>query len=315
MFKGQIPISIETNCASYSPRSSIAYRNYLSVRPMSRGSSIEDSEDSEEDELPLLYSERKGRPQEIPMKSIAVHKNNCNGGRLGKCTCVWLSVWMVLFGVVLLARAISQAVLVDLVNTMNVASYYNVTKDGIMNMRVNVKRGYLSSISNSLRNGDAVSELEEDNKKILATIYSRLIDRDGTILVELMKGAHVIVQGDGGWYYGAFKRMGKAHHRISSHYSKIKQFSTSHGPVLSTLLVGETMDGNSWFQFEAAAWDPLHHPVDSIMHMVNYIEYKLRDVQVGPFGTSAYTDRNPLKLPYISYLNHSTMSVQRRQLT
>lgn len=55
-------------------------------------------------------------------------------------------------------------------------------------------------------------------------------------------------------------------------------------PALSLVVSGRTagrdVNGDSWFQFENANWAPLSHPVESAVHAVNYIQYKLSGAQV-----------------------------------
>ena len=137
-------------------------------------------------------------------------------------------------------------------------------------------------------------------RQLLGTIYQHVLHENVTALVHVLQGAHVVVQGDHGQLYQAFRKIGHVTERISSHASSAPQYALSPNHYLVTLLVGKTIDSSydTWFQFEGAAWDPFHHPLDSAIHIFNYIEYKIRGVQVGPFGTSKYTEDNPLVIGF-----------------
>jgi hypothetical protein len=72
------------------------------------------------------------------------------------------------------------------------------------------------------------------------------------------------------------------------------------GWCAQTVLVGEAdkTTHDTWFQFEANPWDPWHLPLDSFMHMFNYLQYLFTGYQIGPLGSSNHTDSNPLAIEY-----------------
>ncbi|OQR99358.1 hypothetical protein ACHHYP_06918 [Achlya hypogyna] len=134
---------------------------------------------------------------------------------------------------------------------------------------------------------------------VLGTLYTQLLGNRGTVLMELLKGAHVVVENDAGVFYGLLKNISTTTYpRISSHVSVATQYAVPQGPLLDTLLTGTTLSNDSWFQFEGANWDPVERPVDSMLHVLNYVEYKIRGVQIGPLGTSEHTDRSPLRIRF-----------------
>jgi hypothetical protein len=136
-------------------------------------------------------------------------------------------------------------------------------------------------------------------KRIIGTIYTQLLNKKRHLLMEIIKGAHVVVENDEGRYYEIFKNISTATYtRISSHFSRDAQYAVPQGGLLDTLLTGTTRRKDSWFQFEGANWDPIGRPLDSFVHVLNYIEYKIRGVQIGPLGTSEFTDSNPLRIRY-----------------
>jgi len=139
-------------------------------------------------------------------------------------------------------------------------------------------------------------------RKILGTLYTQLLNKRVKFLVEIMKGAHVIVEQDDGWYYDKFRNLSSSTYaRISSHFSSEQQYAIPQGYMLDTLLTGKTSGQDSWFQLEGANWDPFYRPFDSFVHVLNYIEYRIRGVQIGPLGTSVHTDKNPLRIPFSAF--------------
>ncbi|CAM9639240.1 unnamed protein product [Chrysoparadoxa australica] len=126
----------------------------------------------------------------------------------------------------------------------------------------------------------------------------KLCSQDDATLNEMFMGANLVMEGDGGWYYDWFLRMDEAYQRTSSHYSSKQTYGVPEGAVLRTLLTGLDPFQNTWFQLEGANWNLLRHPIDSIAHAINYIEYKVGGVQIGPMGTSKHTDSNPLRVTF-----------------
>jgi len=119
------------------------------------------------------------------------------------------------------------------------------------------------------------------------------------------RGAHTVVDNDGGWYHDFFTRLKGAYPRMSSHVSVLQQYGVPEGSTLETLLTGglrassaESGGVETWFQLEGAQWNPFHRPWQSVLHMLNYVQYKLTGRNVGPLGTSKYTDRDPLVVPF-----------------
>ncbi|OQR99368.1 hypothetical protein ACHHYP_06920 [Achlya hypogyna] len=133
--------------------------------------------------------------------------------------------------------------------------------------------------------------------KVLGTLYTRLTDSG--LLQDILRGAHVVVAYDRGFYYDLFRNLSTAvHTRQSSHFSTAPQLAVPQGPLLNTLLMGKTIEHDSWFQLEGSTWDPISRPMDSLVHVLNYLEYCVGGVQVGPLGTSPFTDRFPLRLAH-----------------
>ncbi|KDO32931.1 hypothetical protein SPRG_02624 [Saprolegnia parasitica CBS 223.65] len=141
------------------------------------------------------------------------------------------------------------------------------------------------------------SAMLDSECKVLGTLYLHLVDRQSHLLMEILRGAHVVVADDRGYYYDLLQNVSaQAYKRISSHYSSAPQYAVPQGPLLDTILVGTTARNDSWFQFEGAAWDPFARPIDSVLHVLHFLEYSLRGVQIGPLGTSAFTDKTPLRI-------------------
>ncbi|GMI12815.1 hypothetical protein TrVE_jg961 [Triparma verrucosa] len=114
-------------------------------------------------------------------------------------------------------------------------------------------------------------------------------------LVEIVKGAHVVVKGDSGAYYEWLKDMDGLQKRSSSHFSVKQQYALKMGKTLQTLLFGINHDGDTWFQLEGrevSGWKG--NWVDSSIHIINFVEYKISGNNVGPLGSSRWTESEPL---------------------
>jgi len=123
-------------------------------------------------------------------------------------------------------------------------------------------------------------------------------ERDSHFMREALKGAHIVIKGDEGWFYNWLISSNDAHSRISSHHSKETQYGLHEGKYLKTILTGQTETSDSWFQFERSDWDPFQSPLDSIVHALCWIQYKITGWQVGPLGFSRYVDSDPLVVVY-----------------
>ncbi|CAM9725407.1 unnamed protein product [Phaeothamnion confervicola] len=115
------------------------------------------------------------------------------------------------------------------------------------------------------------------------------------ILDEMLRGANVVVEGDDGWFYGWFAGLADAYKRRSSHRSTGPTYGVPEGAVLKTLLTGTDSFRDTWFQLEGANWAPFTHPLDSVLHAINYVEYMLGGRQIGPLGSSRHVDSRPLR--------------------
>eukprot|EP00639_Heterosigma_akashiwo_P034460 CAMPEP_0194744586 /NCGR_PEP_ID=MMETSP0296-20130528/100950_1 /TAXON_ID=39354 /ORGANISM="Heterosigma akashiwo, Strain CCMP2393" /LENGTH=89 /DNA_ID=CAMNT_0039656745 /DNA_START=359 /DNA_END=625 /DNA_ORIENTATION=+ len=89
-------------------------------------------------------------------------------------------------------------------------------------------------------------------------------------MVEAFRGAHVVVDGDGGWFYAWLVGYQRAYGRVSSHFSQERMYGLPEGVYLKTILTGVTAANDSWFQFEGANWSPLQNPLDSLLHAAHW---------------------------------------------
>lgn len=124
-------------------------------------------------------------------------------------------------------------------------------------------------------------------------------------LVELFKGAHVCID-DEGVFYDKWSRLSTAHSRISSHPHIVgsKQYGIQ-GPWTHEILFG-ICDSNqgrveTWLQLENTplyAYDQnwVKKIIIFTKHTVDFFSYRLKGKNIGPYGESIHTDRNPLRL-------------------
>ncbi len=115
---------------------------------------------------------------------------------------------------------------------------------------------------------------------------------------EMFKGAHFYIDDDGA-LYEKWKNLG-AIERISSHHkdSNDLQYEIV-GPLSHAILFGKTKDGQTWVQLENTplSAETVNGKISNIVgHTFDFIEHRLSNVNVGPYGTSMHKDTNPVKL-------------------
>jgi len=113
------------------------------------------------------------------------------------------------------------------------------------------------------------------------------------VMTDVLRGAHVVLLGDSGRFYEWIIAMQGSYRRTSSHVSTRVVYAVS-GTLLPSCLAGMTPRQDSWFQLEADPWNFNRYPVRSLLHALSFLFYELLDVQVGPYGTSQYSETNPL---------------------
>jgi hypothetical protein len=117
---------------------------------------------------------------------------------------------------------------------------------------------------------------------------------------EIFSGAHVRIR-DNGMAYAQWLAFQKKQTRISSHPSETTQYSLQ-GQVVSEMLFGTVKEVNefgeelfySWFQLERHPFNK--NPFNVVAHGIDYLKYKITGKNQGPYGSSIYTDKNPIIL-------------------
>jgi hypothetical protein len=104
---------------------------------------------------------------------------------------------------------------------------------------------------------------------------------------EIFCGAHVVIA-DGGRRYDSWINLHSANPRHSSHASDKQQKAVS-GPCCHTILFG-VLNDHSWFQMERNEED------DWVFHLKDFVVYWLTRKNQGPYGSSPYTDSNPIRI-------------------
>jgi hypothetical protein len=107
---------------------------------------------------------------------------------------------------------------------------------------------------------------------------------------ELFKGAYFLLQ-DNGLYYLKWKGLPSLNSRMSSHHSITEQFSV-YGNTLSECLFGtRKINGEpcTWFQLERYS----HAYTHLLPHALCFLQYRWTGQNVGPQGSSIYTEENP----------------------
>lgn len=136
--------------------------------------------------------------------------------------------------------------------------------------------------------------------KLIATLrISFRQDRIFTteLLEEILKGGYLKLEDNGSFYneliYIFHPNLQKRH---SSHHSCVQQYSFS-GPVVKEVLFGVSEDKKgtltTWIQFER---HNTHTLINLILHLFDYVIHKYTGKNIGPYGSSNYTESNPLKV-------------------
>jgi hypothetical protein len=135
-------------------------------------------------------------------------------------------------------------------------------------------------------------------------------------LKHLLKGAKFVIKNDEGIFYNKLKKYSKKRDMFkhkSSHYSCHKIHRIGKHTIYNTngkvnknydCVIGKICfdknnkkhdDCNSWFQFEKTRTDTT---VNKLKHSFDYLKHLITKQNVGPFGYSRYTDKNPIILNF-----------------
>jgi len=125
-----------------------------------------------------------------------------------------------------------------------------------------------------------------DETHVLDDLFSIIDAAAPKTLSEIFRGAHVVIY-DARENYLQWHNLKSASERPSSHYSYDEQYEVA-GPLCHTILFG-TIGGHTWLQMENHSYD-----ASMIKHGIDYVKYKKSGRNQGPYGSSAYTDKNPL---------------------
>mmetsp|Transcript_51188 Transcript_51188/g.136666 ORF Transcript_51188/g.136666 Transcript_51188/m.136666 type:complete len:224 (-) Transcript_51188:98-769(-) len=136
-------------------------------------------------------------------------------------------------------------------------------------------------------------DLSQVERPLFGFLYAQVAGYSNSIFREMLSGAHVEIEDPHSAAYEFLIKRPGAHQRISSHQSDDPQYGVPEGRVVRTLLVG-TLEGRTWFQLEGSPWDPVHQVGASMGHALDTLEYAISRRNIGPLGTSNFTDRAPL---------------------
>ena len=142
-----------------------------------------------------------------------------------------------------------------------------------------------------------VNAMPADKRAVLQSVQ-----KTGANVVELMHGAHVVID-DGGKRYNEWKAM--ATPRSSSHYKDVNSQQYEINMNGSPLLFGKDAQGRTWMQMEhasGAGWGkapnlgkvirgkaPLVDPALA-QHITDFVTYKATGENVGPMGLSTHSE-------------------------
>lgn len=136
-------------------------------------------------------------------------------------------------------------------------------------------------------------DLHEAENPLFGFLSAQMSLGDRAELSEVLRGAHVEIRDEDGSIYSFLTSLPGATRRTSSHTSDRAQFGIPEGRVVSTLLVGH-LQNRTWFQLEGSPWGPHQSVWNLLGHILDFIEYRTLGQNVGPLGTSMFTDRQAL---------------------
>jgi len=136
-------------------------------------------------------------------------------------------------------------------------------------------------------------DLHEAENPLFGFLSAQMSRGDRAELSEVLRGAHAEVRDEDGSIYSFLTSLPGATKRTSSHTSDRAQFGIPEGRVVSTLLVGN-LQNRTWFQLEGSPWGPHQTVWNLVGHILDFIEYWTLGQNVGPLGTSMFTDRQAL---------------------
>lgn len=149
----------------------------------------------------------------------------------------------------------------------------------------------------SPRLADAVGAATDPEVRVMSDLVAEGLSIPG--LVGLLQGAHVLVGDDGlyeAWIFPNSRR------RMSSHHRNVDKSVTPDygvdGPLVREALHGKAAVG-TWIQLERTKatfqWGTLPTWSD-VVHIRDYILYRITGKNVGPWGLSAHVDTRPVLL-------------------
>jgi hypothetical protein len=145
----------------------------------------------------------------------------------------------------------------------------------------------------------AAKSLTPEEAAVLADLEAHGMDVNQ--LRDVLCGGHVLV--DNPELYERWRFPKVTRHRLSSHHRTMDKVSYPdlgmHGPLVREKLHGRTATG-TWVQLEKtpAAFGKGHRLPrwNDVLHLIDFIVYRVTKRNVGPWGLSAVTERRPMYL-------------------
>ena len=144
----------------------------------------------------------------------------------------------------------------------------------------------------------AVARLTPEESAVLADLESQGLNV--LQLRDVLRGAHVLVDEPTLYERWLFPKV--SHQRLSSHHPDIdkKQYPDigMRGPLLREKLHGRTAHG-TWLQLEKtpASFGKRKLPTwQDLVHLADYVMYRVTRSNIGPWGRSGVTERRPMYL-------------------
>jgi hypothetical protein len=195
------------------------------------------------------------------------------------------------------------------INNLNeeVNEWMEVVKKGLLDILPEEASDFLLSEQTFVNLTKRMALSQSDELKVARELSDKF-DISSAQWGEILRGAYVLLEDDGGELYEKWKNTLDHTNRVSSHSSSDSQHAIQ-GQLVSELLFSKVEYKEkqcTWLQLEA---NPVIDLISFLRHMVDWANYRITGRNQGPYGDSEFTEANPLLISKKAYPNFEMMEV------
>ena len=126
------------------------------------------------------------------------------------------------------------------------------------------------------------------------------MEKDLSHIHPILQGANVEVIGDSGFFFNAWKANSNARQRQCSHKHDSDKAYSIRGSFFNEFLFWKDKDTHfTRFQLEAnSIHNPLRNWPSLVLHLRDYLNYKISGLQQSQFGQSPFTENKPIRIVF-----------------